>query len=102
MRKIRRLRILRLGVLQKSAIVWKKNDLKLSQRPPRGIFERLATLRGLCGFNIPLGIYEKDMNVCIASRAQLVATNMKVIFNLSSRIEKRTFKKAVRGRARWR
>lgn len=31
---------------------------------------------------VPRSIHEKDMNVCITSRAQLVATNMKVIFNL--------------------
>ena len=79
--------------------MFKGNDLKLnSMTAPNRIFERLASLRG---FYIPLGIHERDMNVCIASRAQLVTTNMKVIFNLSSRIEKRTFKKpSVRGRAK--
>lgn len=86
-------------MLQRHAIMIEENDLNVSATTvPIEFLKDSRTHVAYVSFYIPPGIHEKDMNVCIASRAQLVATNMKVIFNLSSRIERKRLKSRSRGR----
>lgn len=76
-----------------------ENDLNVSAATVSVEFLKDSRIQvAYASFYIPSCIHEKDMNVCIASRAQLVATNMKVIFNLSSRIERERLKSRPRGR----
>lgn len=91
------------AILQRRAIMIERNDLNVNTTTASVEFLKDSRIHvAYASFYIPPGIHEKDMNVCIASRAQLVATNMKVIFNLSSRIERERLKSRPRkgGRAK--